>query len=340
MVERIRTRWRRRTSTGVARAASAGSPACSLPASATRCWQPAATASAPRSCWASGRAVPRPRRRPGGDVRQRRAHHRRAAGVLPGRDHLRQGRPGAGRRAGRGRRGRLPAGRLRAARRRDGGAPRHDGGRRFRHGRVLRRRLRAAGDDRRRAAPPSRRRGHRAGLQRPALERLLADPPAARARRGRRSTTRRPSLGGRSVADALLEPTRIYAERGADAGRQRSTSARWPTSPAAASPATWPGRCPPALGMRIDLSSWERPAVFGWLASLGVEEDEMRRVFNLGVGYVAVVRRGRRPSWPLRALTEAGETGVGRRRAGRGRRGGAALKAGVLISGSGRTFRR
>ena len=41
--------------------------------------------------------------------------------------------------------------------------------------------------------------------------------------------------------------------------------------------------------MRIDLLSWERPAVFGWLASLGVEEEEMRRVFNLGVGYIAVV---------------------------------------------------
>ena len=47
------------------------------------------------------------------------------------------------------------------------------------------------------------------------------------------------------------------------------------------------------------MSSWEGPAVFGWLASLGVEEDEMRRVFNLGLGYIAVVpaddgRAGRR----------------------------------------------
>jgi phosphoribosylformylglycinamidine cyclo-ligase len=46
---------------------------------------------------------------------------------------------------------------------------------------------------------------------------------------------------------------------------------------------------PKGLGVRIDLSSWERPAVFTWLASLGVDEEEMRRVFNLGLGYAAIV---------------------------------------------------
>ena len=29
--------------------------------------------------------------------------------------------------------------------------------------------------------------------------------------------------------------------------------------------------------------------MFDWLAGLGVEEDEMRRVFNLGLGYLVVV---------------------------------------------------
>jgi len=43
-------------------------------------------------------------------------------------------------------------------------------------------------------------------------------------------------------------------------------------------------------GLRADLnwSSWERPPVFEWLAG-HVDEDELRHVFNLGVGYVAVV---------------------------------------------------
>jgi len=38
----------------------------------------------------------------------------------------------------------------------------------------------------------------------------------------------------------------------------------------------------------IDWSAWERPPVFEWLAR-HVEEDELRRVFNLGIGWCAVV---------------------------------------------------
>ncbi len=39
----------------------------------------------------------------------------------------------------------------------------------------------------------------------------------------------------------------------------------------------------------IDWYAWERPPVFTWLAR-HVEEDELRRVFNLGIGWCAVVR--------------------------------------------------
>jgi phosphoribosylformylglycinamidine cyclo-ligase len=46
---------------------------------------------------------------------------------------------------------------------------------------------------------------------------------------------------------------------------------------------------PDGLEARIDWNSWERPRVFGWLADRGVAEDELRRVFNLGVGMCAVV---------------------------------------------------
>jgi phosphoribosylformylglycinamidine cyclo-ligase len=46
---------------------------------------------------------------------------------------------------------------------------------------------------------------------------------------------------------------------------------------------------PEGLEARIDWDSWERPPVFGWLAEQGVEEDELRRVFNLGIGLCAVV---------------------------------------------------
>jgi phosphoribosylformylglycinamidine cyclo-ligase len=46
---------------------------------------------------------------------------------------------------------------------------------------------------------------------------------------------------------------------------------------------------PAGLEAHIDWTAWERPAVFSWLAERGVEEDELRRVFNLGIGMCAVV---------------------------------------------------
>ena len=46
---------------------------------------------------------------------------------------------------------------------------------------------------------------------------------------------------------------------------------------------------PDGVHARIDWNAWERPPVFRWLAEQGVEEDEARRVFNLGVGMCAVV---------------------------------------------------
>jgi phosphoribosylformylglycinamidine cyclo-ligase len=95
-------------------------------------------------------------------------------------------------------------------------------------------------------------------------------------------------LGGRSVADVLLEPTRIYA---------RPVQALAATVDVRAMAHVTGGGIPgnaarmlrPGLGMEIELGSWERPPVFGWIAGLGVAEEELRRVFNLGMGFAAVV---------------------------------------------------
>ncbi|MFL5952130.1 MAG: phosphoribosylformylglycinamidine cyclo-ligase [Gaiellaceae bacterium] len=46
---------------------------------------------------------------------------------------------------------------------------------------------------------------------------------------------------------------------------------------------------PDGVEAHIDWTSWERPPVFAWLAERGVDEDELRRVFNLGIGMCAVV---------------------------------------------------
>jgi phosphoribosylformylglycinamidine cyclo-ligase len=46
---------------------------------------------------------------------------------------------------------------------------------------------------------------------------------------------------------------------------------------------------PQGLEARIDWDAWERRPVFAWLTERGVEEEELRRVFNLGIGMCAVV---------------------------------------------------
>jgi phosphoribosylformylglycinamidine cyclo-ligase len=49
---------------------------------------------------------------------------------------------------------------------------------------------------------------------------------------------------------------------------------------------------PDGVGVELDWSSWERPPVFDWLAEQGVEEEEQRRVFNVGIGMCAIVPAG------------------------------------------------
>ena len=57
---------------------------------------------------------------------------------------------------------------------------------------------------------------------------------------------------------------------------------------------------PEGRSAEIDWHAWDRPAVFDWLAR-HVEEDELRRVFNLGIGWCAVVTEA-----------QPGETVIGR----------------------------
>ena len=52
-------------------------------------------------------------------------------------------------------------------------------------------------------------------------------------------------------------------------------------------------RCfPNGVAAVVDTQGWKRPEVFDWLQKKGqVEQDEMWRVFNCGVGFVMVVPR-------------------------------------------------
>jgi phosphoribosylformylglycinamidine cyclo-ligase len=46
---------------------------------------------------------------------------------------------------------------------------------------------------------------------------------------------------------------------------------------------------PDGVGVELDWESWARPPVYAWLDERGVDEEEQRRVFNLGIGMCAVV---------------------------------------------------
>jgi phosphoribosylformylglycinamidine cyclo-ligase len=46
---------------------------------------------------------------------------------------------------------------------------------------------------------------------------------------------------------------------------------------------------PEGVTAELDWEAWERPPVYAWLDKHGVDEDEQRRVFNLGIGMCAVV---------------------------------------------------
>jgi phosphoribosylformylglycinamidine cyclo-ligase len=89
-------------------------------------------------------------------------------------------------------------------------------------------------------------------------------------------------------ADLLLAPTRCYLE---EVGRLReSCDVR---ALAHVTGGGIPGNLsrvlPAGLGALVDPTSWQRPPVYAWLDAQGVAEAEQRRVFNLGIGYCAVV---------------------------------------------------
>lgn len=49
---------------------------------------------------------------------------------------------------------------------------------------------------------------------------------------------------------------------------------------------------PAGLGARIETKRWDRPHVFDLIAERGISEDEMRRTFNIGIGFCLVVDPG------------------------------------------------
>ena len=86
-------------------------------------------------------------------------------------------------------------------------------------------------------------------------------------------------------APDLLAPTRLYLE---EVRRLRGRARAFAHVTGGGVLGNLARVLPDGLAADLDWEAWERPPVFHWLAR-HVDEEELRRVFNLGIGYCAVV---------------------------------------------------
>lgn len=122
-----------------------------------------------------------------------------------------------------------------------------------------------------------------------------------------------PFASSRTMADVLIEPTRIYVRPLLDAIRATGGSGAG-GAVKALSHITGGGlaeNIPRVMGenvaARIDLSAWTMAPVFGWLKDAGKLDDaEMLRTFNCSLGMVAIVDEAR-AGHVIAALEAAGE---------------------------------
>ncbi len=104
----------------------------------------------------------------------------------------------------------------------------------------------------------------------------------------------REELGGVSLADDLLRPTRLYAAPITKLLRKYKVK-KVVSGMAHITGGGLAGNVERALHEKVDAEiragSWEVPAVFGLLQrAAGVADEEMEKAFNMGVGFVLIVR--------------------------------------------------
>ena len=96
-------------------------------------------------------------------------------------------------------------------------------------------------------------------------------------------------LSSGTLLDALMQPTRIYVKNILKLISEKNVPAIAHISGSGLTE-NLPRVLPDSLSAEIDLSSWQMPELFGWLASKGaIEQSEMLKTFNCGVGMVIVV---------------------------------------------------
>jgi phosphoribosylformylglycinamidine cyclo-ligase len=115
-----------------------------------------------------------------------------------------------------------------------------------------------------------------------------------------------PFSEGQTLGEALLTPTRIYIRQVLPLIRQGLIKGLAHITGGGITENT-PRMLPDHLAPAIDYSAWELPPVFRWLQQTGAVEDaEMRRTFNCGVGLILAVAPSDVDA-TLAALRAAGE---------------------------------
>ena len=111
-----------------------------------------------------------------------------------------------------------------------------------------------------------------------------------------------------TLAEALLEPTRIYVKPLLKAIRSTHGIKALAHITGGGFPDNIPRVLPEEFAAELDLQAIEVPQVFSWLAKTGsVEPTEMMRTFNCGIGMVIAVAGGQ-AAQVAAVLQEAGET--------------------------------
>ncbi len=139
---------------------------------------------------------------------------------------------------------------------------------------------------------------------------------------GYRLTDSPPELEGATLGEELLRPTRIYTPAVLDvlrAYRKKRVVRAMAHITGGGIPGNLPRALPDGLTVRIKRDSWYVPPIFKLIAARGpVDQIEMMRVFNMGVGFVMIVaqrfaasvmarlRKSRQRCWILGKVRKGG----------------------------------
>ena len=97
-------------------------------------------------------------------------------------------------------------------------------------------------------------------------------------------------LRGNTLGAELITPTKIYVRPVLDAIKQGIEIHGMAHITGGGLPENLPRCLAPNQSIQVNLSSWEVPPIFRWLAEAGrVSEDAMLETFNMGIGFVILV---------------------------------------------------